>query len=138
MRLTKPHGRGALPGPTYLGHTRAMLPFADLAATVLSEAATAAVVLVQDDPGAIRTPTEKLAELTRWAPLPNVRQLAEVIEALFWASTMNEEARTTQFRVVFRPDDADDGAFVPITRFRSPPQLSPRSLKKLAPAHDGC
>lgn len=64
-------------------------------------------------------------------PIPDRPQLAALIDATFFASLHEEEARRVDFGVAWQPDANDCAAVVALT---SPVRLTPKNLAKLAPA----
>ncbi len=81
-----------------------------------------------------RTFAEQLAVHLRAAgeatPLPTDEQLIELVEATFFASLHEEEARRAEFAVAWEPTSRDCSAVLVIT----PVPVTPRNLAKLAPA----
>jgi hypothetical protein len=63
--------------------------------------------------------------------LPSAAQLATLIDATFFASLHEEEARRVDFGVAWQPDPQGCAAVVALA---SPVRLSPKNLAKLAPA----
>lgn len=65
------------------------------------------------------------------APLPSDAELAELVEATFFASLHEEEARRTEFSIAWQPTAHECAAAVAIT---APLRVTPKNLAKLAPA----
>ncbi len=63
--------------------------------------------------------------------VPTTAQLVELVEAMFFASLHEEEARRVDFGVAWQPDASDCTAVVALAR---PLPLTPKNLAKLAPA----
>lgn len=82
-----------------------------------------------------RTFAEQLAVHLRTAgkasPLPTDEQLLALVEATFFASLHEEEARRVEFAVAWEPTSRDCSAILAIT---TPVAVTPRNLAKLAPA----
>ena len=64
-------------------------------------------------------------------PLPNAAQLAALVEATFFASMHEEEARRVDFGIAWQPDAHECSAVVAIA---TPLRMTPKNLAKLAPA----
>lgn len=64
-------------------------------------------------------------------PLPNPDHLRALIEAAFYASLHEEEARHAEFSVAWEPSPQDCAAIV---RIAGPVAVTPKNLAKLAPA----
>ncbi|MEO8844788.1 MAG: putative sensor domain DACNV-containing protein [Kofleriaceae bacterium] len=67
-------------------------------------------------------------------PIPDPRQLAALVDAMFFASLHEEEARRGDFGVAWQPDSRDCAAVVAIA---VPVLATPKNLAKLAPATSG-
>lgn len=82
--------------------------------------------------------SELAAHLARFReaalPLPSEAQLAALVEAVFYASLHEEEARRLEFGVAWRPD-VDECSSVLV--LGSSVALTPKNLAKLAPATPG-
>ena len=65
------------------------------------------------------------------APLPNDAELVALVDATFFASLYDEEARHVEFSVAWQPVAHDCAAVVAIT---TPVRATPKNLAKLAPA----
>jgi hypothetical protein len=63
--------------------------------------------------------------------LPSAAQLAALVDATFFASLHEEEARRVDFGVAWQPDSHDCAAVVALA---SPVRMTPKNLAKLAPA----
>ena len=75
---------------------------------------------------------EKWRRATAEHPMPDVKSLAAVIEAVFWATTLAEERRPCRPRLVYTaPAQRSDPAHV----FAVPEPLTAQAIRKLAPAH---
>ncbi len=81
-----------------------------------------------------RTFAERLAAHLRTAgsasPLPDDEQLLALVEATFFASLHEEEARRVEFAVAWEPSARDCSSVLALT----PIAVTPRNLAKLAPA----
>ncbi len=64
-------------------------------------------------------------------PIPDDAQLAALVDATFFASLHEEEARRVDFGVAWQPDARECAAVVALA---SPVRLTPKNLAKLAPA----
>jgi hypothetical protein len=64
-------------------------------------------------------------------PIPDPAQLAALVDATFFASLHEEEARRVDFGVAWQPDARECTAVVALA---SPVRLTPKNLAKLAPA----
>jgi hypothetical protein len=67
-------------------------------------------------------------------PIPDNRQLAALVDAMFFASLHEEEARRGDFGVAWQPDSQDCAAVVAMA---TPVLVTPKNLAKLAPATSG-
>jgi hypothetical protein len=65
------------------------------------------------------------------SPLPSLAELIGLVEATFFASLHEEEARRVEFSIAWQPGAHDCAAVVSIT---PPVRATPRNLTKLAPA----
>jgi hypothetical protein len=65
------------------------------------------------------------------APLPSDAELAELVEAMFFASLHEEEARRTEFSVAWQPAAHECAAVITLV---APVPVTPVNLSKLAPA----
>ncbi len=65
------------------------------------------------------------------APLPTDAELAQLVEATFFASLHEEEARRTEFSVAWQPAAHECAAVIAIA---TPLRVTPKNLSKLAPA----
>lgn len=73
-----------------------------------------------------------LAEFAETAsPLPSDAELSALVEATFFASLHEEEARRVEFNIAWQPGAHDCAAVVAIT---PPVRATPKNLTKLAPA----
>lgn len=64
-------------------------------------------------------------------PLPDTAQLAALVDAVFFASLHEEEARRVDFGVAWQPDPDDCAAVVSLD---PPVRVTPKTLAKIAPA----
>jgi hypothetical protein len=82
--------------------------------------------------------SELAAHLARFRvgalPLPDPAQLAALVDAVFFASLHEEEARRVDFAVAWKPEPDDCAAVVPLD---PPVRATPKNLSKLAPATTG-
>lgn len=67
-------------------------------------------------------------------PIPDPTQLALLVDAMFFASLHEEEARRVDFGVAWQPDGHDCTAVVAMA---TPVLVTPKNLAKLAPATSG-
>lgn len=67
-------------------------------------------------------------------PIPSAAQLAALVEAVFYASLHEEEARRLEFGVAWKPDATECAA---VLMLGTPVRLTPKNLAKLAPATPG-
>jgi hypothetical protein len=67
-------------------------------------------------------------------PLPSALQLSTLIEAVFYASLHEEEARRIEFGVAWQPDVHECSSVIALG---APVLLTPKNLAKLAPATPG-
>ncbi len=67
-------------------------------------------------------------------PLPDAAQLAVLVDAVFYASLHEEEARRVDFAVAWQPNAHDCAAVVALD---PPVRATPKNLAKLAPATSG-
>lgn len=63
--------------------------------------------------------------------IPSAPQLAAVVDAVFYASLHEEEARRVEFGVAWKPDASECAAVLTLD---TPVRLTPKNLAKLAPA----
>lgn len=66
--------------------------------------------------------------------IPSAPQLAALVEAVFYASLHEEEARRVEFGVAWKPDASECAA---VLMLDTPVRLTPKNLAKLAPATAG-
>lgn len=66
--------------------------------------------------------------------IPTAGQLAALVEAVFYASLHEEEARRLEFGVAWKPDATECAAVLTLD---TPVRLTPKNLAKLAPATPG-
>jgi DisA bacterial checkpoint controller nucleotide-binding len=77
------------------------------------------------------TPDEKFAKATAQFPLPSPELIAYVIEEVFWASLLTEEARPCRPRLLYSPQREEFSRAV--HRLLNPLTLTREQLRKLTP-----
>lgn len=77
------------------------------------------------------TPEEQFARACEHNPLPEKETLEEIIEEVFWASTLTEDSRPCRPRLIYSPRGKDRGHWA--HWLDKPVPLNRDSLRKLAP-----